>query len=194
MFSILLCFLIILVFSIHYSFINLIAPNIFVSIWISINILVAVYQYFISSYRHRLSRSYCLNPYVNVWTRKDMKIYSKEFWLQAWTDYACVCDSRFLIPNSFVYAIIIVNVLIVVGMIMVLVGGMKIDYLWYLLVLQFINALFYVGSLAVHYIKTRDSFISLKKVGCLGLVAMWIIVPVVLLIVSQVSLRALLVP
>lgn len=126
--------------------------NVILSLWLTVNIILAAYQYLILTHRHRISRSYCLNPFVKFWSRNDYSFYEKQFWLDAWKEYSCTIDSRFMNPSSFVYVLTNLHIIIVICMlvIIVIVPNPK-KYIIMLLAIQAINTALYIASLFLHH-------------------------------------------
>lgn len=162
--------------------------------WLTINLFVAIYQLFAVTHRQRMSRNYCLNPLRDMWTRKDYTPMEKQLWVDAWTDYSCHADARFMDPRSIVHVIQVMNMFIVFGMFAVLAladvitqrGGDVKGIIVNLLALQSINALLYVATLIYHMTKLKT---KPKHIVYYAGALLWVLIPIAFVVMHIAAKR-----
>lgn len=170
--------------SFHYLVFRFFTNNIVLSIWIILNIFLILGQFLVVTHRQRMCRSYCLNPYNGFWSTKDKVPYTKEFWLEGITDYACTTDSRLMNPSSIVYVLCTVHILIVIGIVIsIAIRNNKITN--GLLIIQFINTMLYIITLVIHAIKTKSFQWNVKNVTYWSLPFIWVIIPCSIIVFSS---------
>lgn len=166
----------------HYTLFKYLTDNLLTTIWVVINIFVGIGQFFIVTHRHRMQRSYCLNPYSGFWSTKDKVPTTKDFWLDAITDYACTTDYRLMNPSSIVFILTTVHILIVIG-IVASIALRNTKTTNGLLIIQLINTLLYIITLTIHSIKTKSFQWTLKNMVYWTLPFIWVLVPCLIIAV-----------
>lgn len=174
------CSIMCLIYFLHMVIFSNVVYNIPLSLWICINIFVSLFHYFILKYRYRLSRSYCLNPFIKFWSRNDYAIHKIDFWLDAWKEYSCNIDSRFMNPSSFAYVLINAHILLIFAMIVMSLSNNLQTHVYKLLGLQCINTITYIITLIMHRKikgeKTRKTNLALKMIY-FTLPLIWVLIP-----------------
>jgi len=158
--------------------------SIVVAVWLTVNLLIAGLQLFSVSHRHRITRNFCLNPFLNFWKRGDYLPYKQQVWMDAIAEYGCKSDERFMDPHSVVYAFMLLNAFIVVGLFVALVvysendgGSVFVN----LLLLQIVNTLLYYGTWAWHSWKSKETKLSFYNAVPLA----WLVVPLIIVFIVK---------
>lgn len=135
--------------------------------WLWFNLFIALYEFYVVYYRHRMAEEEC--P-VNFWRTQV----EGDFWLKAWLEYTCYSDRRYLDPNDTVFYIEGLNAILVVLMWLAALTG-SYHFLAYLLILQAANCLLYFLSL---FTSRKISVASpTKLVLYLLMSSLWFFVP-----------------
>jgi hypothetical protein len=147
------------------------SPGLFAWLWF--NLFVAMYEAYVVSKRYSMAQQKC--PHDFWGTRVPDS--AGDFWIQAWLEYTCYSDTRYLDPKDTVFYIEGLNAVLVVLMWMAALAGAH-PLLMYLLILQAANCLFYFVSL---YKSGKISTSSMPKlVLYLLLSSLWFVVPLYL--------------
>lgn len=151
--------------------------------WIWFNIWIAVYETYIVIYRSRMRQYEDSCEQKRFWSQaRDGG--EGSFWLRAWAEYACFADKRYFDPNNLVFWIELGNAIIVVVLILLLIMGWN-TALLYMLVIQAYHCFIYFLT---WWKEGRTGNISVegeKKYIYLLLSAVWLVVPVILVLMIQ---------
>lgn len=144
--------------------------------WLWFNVFIAVYEVYIVWNRAQVGARAC--P-VDFWTTPKPL---GAFWMDAWREYSCQSDRRYLDPRDFVFWIEFGNVLWVVLLAAALVsansvGSAKPLWIGVVLILQAYHCLIYFITL---YHSQKYTFLNpFKAWFYLAISALWIIIPLV---------------
>jgi uncharacterized membrane protein YuzA (DUF378 family) len=151
--------------------------------WIWFNLFIALYETYVFIKRKELEAKKMDCNKTNFWKEPV----SDSFWLDAWAEYACVADERYFNPLDFVYWIEIGNAVLVVLMLFTAVLGWT-NALYVLVALQAYHCFMYFATF-VHekrnHISTFWKDAELKSSIYLGISALWIIIPVFILVAKN---------
>ena len=140
--------------------------------WLWFNVWIAIYEIYIVVYRSELTEKKC-EP--GFWSRETS---FRSFWKDAWNEYTCYADERYLNPNDFVFLLEFMNALLILGLIVAVYFNLP-GWIPMILLLQAYHCGIYFISL-VHSKKTNTQH-PLKTLIYLSISALWFIVPLSLL-------------
>lgn len=144
--------------------------------WIWFNIWIAIYETYIVIYRSQMKQYEESCDRSQFWANGGDK-----FWLRAWAEYACFADKRYFDPTNLVFWIELGNAIIVAILILLLIMGWN-KALLYMLVIQAYHCFIYFLT----WWKERNNSIqNSKKYIYLLLSAVWLIVPILLVIILE---------
>lgn len=133
--------------------------------WFVFNLFISLYEVYIIQNRYYLNKNHCDDDF---WRGSvNRKTLLKDYW----NEYACQTDERYFNTDSYVYILEGLNVFFTI-----LLGFaiLKNKYIKEVLLLQFLNAVFYFVSLSKG--NNSDKDITYKTISSL-----WLIIPVILI-------------
>lgn len=151
------------------AFLN-ISPYLFAWLWF--NLAIALYEIYIVFHRRELTRKKCTNGF---WSRDSNY---RGFWKDAWNEYTCYSDERYLDPDNFVFIIEFMNAILVICLLIAFMVQSK-AWIYLLLAIQAYHCSIYFISL-LHSRKTNTTY-PMKTASYLLISALWIFVPIVLI-------------
>jgi hypothetical protein len=137
--------------------------------WLWFNLWIAFYEIYIVYQRKTLTKEKCQPGF---WS-KDTNWYS--FWKDAWNEYTCYSDTRYLNPNDFVFIIELINAILVILLWFAILNH-NIFWIYILLFIQAYHCCIYFISLW-HSQKINNAY-PLKLYGYLAISALWIMIPI----------------
>ena len=150
----------------------------YVFAWLWFNLWIAIYEIYIVVYRKELTKKRCQPGF---WSR-DTNILS--FWKEAWNEYTCYSDERYLDPTDFVFVIEFMNALLIIGLWFAYVFKRSI-ILYLLLAIQGYHCILYFISL-YHSKKTNTQY-PWKTFSYLMISALWVILPILFFMTNTVE-------
>lgn len=139
--------------------------------WLWFNLFIAVYEIYIVWNRTTVGARACPPAF---WTTPRGE--NGEFWMDAWREYSCQSDRRYLDPHDFVFWIEFGNVIWVILLAAALATG-KALWIGIVLILQAYHCLIYFITL---YHSQKYTFIHpFKAWTYLTISALWIIIPII---------------
>lgn len=139
--------------------------------WLWFNFWIAIYEIYIVYNRRQLIPGLCDEDF---WKRDTT---NARFWKEAWNEYACVADARYLTPHDFVFVIEAINALLIALLIVAVYLQANNIVIGPLLLLQAYHCAIYFASWA-HSGGASAGANGAKSAIYLGISAAWIIVPV----------------
>ena len=155
-----------------YSAFPAINPILFAWLWF--NLWIAAYEIYIVYNRRNMSPEQCKRP-DEFWTRDSGPL---RFWKEAWNEYACVADNRYLDPRDFVFVIESINAVMVAALIYALYAKSAPVVIAAILLLQAYHCVIYFASWASY---KKRSGLSMKSIIYLLISAIWIFGPLYIL-------------
>ena len=137
--------------------------------WLWFNVFIAIYEVYIVWNRALFHPSKCPVDFWGTTIRQDL-------WMNAWHEYSCQSDRRYLDPSDFVFWIEFGNVVWVILLAAALWSG-KALWIGVVLILQAYHCFLYFITL---YHSKKYTFINpIKAWVYLCISALWIIIPLV---------------
>lgn len=155
------------------------AINPFLFAWLWFNLWIAVYEIYIIYNKRKLSAAVCVD-HRDFWTRDSSPT---RFWKEAWNEYACVVDRRYLDPHDFVFIIEAINAILVIALLIAVYTGSKPVIIAAILLLQAYHCGIYFASWAASVDMPIE--LTFKPVIYLLISALWIFVPVYILLCNE---------
>jgi len=140
--------------------------------WLWFNLWIAVYEIYIVYYRKELTKNKCNSGF---WSRENNLF---DFWKDAWNEYTCYSDTRYLNHNDFVFIIEFMNALLVICLFIAFIINSK-YWIHLLLIIQAYHCSIYFISLL--HSKKINTLYPIKTTSYLLISALWIFVPLVLI-------------
>ena len=137
--------------------------------WLWFNLWIAIYEMYIVYRRKQLTDEKCQPGF---WSKSSSPW---TFWKDAWNEYTCFSDTRYLDPNDFVFVIELINAILVLMMWFLFITN-QINSIYPLLILQAYHCGIYFVSL--WYSKKINSMYPIKLYSYLLISALWIIIPI----------------
>lgn len=139
--------------------------------WLWFNLWIAIYEMYIVYCRKQLTKEKCQPGF---WSKMNS---FQIFWKDAWNEYTCFSDTRYLEPYDFVFVIELINAILVLMMWFLLITKqMKGIYL--LLLIQAYHCGIYFISL--WYSQKINRLVPWKTWLYLWISALWILIPLML--------------
>ena len=139
--------------------------------WLWFNLWIAIYEMYIVYQRKQLKKEKCQSGF---WSKMNS---FQTFWKDAWNEYTCFSDTRYLEPYDFVFVIELINAILVLIMwFLLVIKQMKGIYL--LLLIQAYHCGIYFISL--WYSQKINTQVPWKTWLYLWISALWIFIPLML--------------
>lgn len=145
--------------------------------WLWFNLWIAIYEIYIVYNKRNLTPEAC-GASESFWTRDSGPL---RFWKEAWNEYACEADHRYLDPHDFVFIIEAINAVIVAALIYAIYAKSAPITIAALLLLQ----AYHCGIYFVSWAHSGAYKISTKSVAYLLISAIWIFFPVYILLCKE---------
>lgn len=139
--------------------------------WLWFNLWIAIYEIYIVYQRKQLTKDKCQPGF---W-KKEHNIGT--FWKDAWNEYTCYSDMRYLNPNDFVFIIELINAILIL-MMWILLAFNNIAWIYIILIIQAYHCGIYFISL--WHSKKINTDYTWKWIVYLCISALWIILPIYL--------------
>lgn len=141
--------------------------------WLWFNIWIAIYEMYIVYRRKQLTEEKCQPGF---WSQSSSPW---TFWKDAWNEYTCFSDRRYLNSNDFVFVIELINAILVIMMWFLLLTNQQ-GALYPLLILQAYHCGIYFVSL---WYSQKINMVNLWKTWIyLFISALWFVVPLYLIV------------
>ncbi len=137
--------------------------------WLWFNLWIAIYEIYIVYQRKTLTKEKC---HPGFWSKDTTW---NTFWKDAWNEYTCYSDTRYLNPNDFVFIIELINAILVILLWFALASSNP-AWIYILLLIQAYHCCIYFISLW-HNQKINHAY-PIKLYGYLAISALWIIIPI----------------
>ena len=141
--------------------------------WLWFNLWIAIYEMYIVYKRKQLTKEKCKPGF---WSRSNS---FNTFWKDAWNEYTCFSDTRYLDSYDFVFVIELINAILVLMMWFLLFMNLP-AFIYILLILQAYHCGIYFVSL--WYSQKINRQAPLKLVSYLLISALWFLIPIYLVI------------
>lgn len=158
-----------------YSWISM-YPYLFAWLWF--NLWIAIYEIYIVFYRKELTKQRCQPGF---WSRETNFL---SFWKEAWNEYTCYSDERYLDSSDFVFVIEFLNALMILGL-WVAFFYRHVAALYILLAIQAYHCGIYFMSL-YHSRKTNVEY-PWKTFSYLMISAAWVIFPLLFFVTNTIG-------
>lgn len=137
--------------------------------WLWFNFWIAIYEIYIVYQRKQLSKNKCLSGF---WSKETDLL---TFWKDAWNEYTCYSDTRYLNPNDFVFVIEFINAFLVL-LLWFSVANANPLWIYNLLMIQAYHCCIYFISL--WHSKKINNIYPIKLYSYLAISALWIVIPI----------------
>jgi len=141
--------------------------------WLWFNVWIAIYEIYIVFHRKELTREKCRPGF---WQREAGSYWG--FWKDAWNEYTCYADERYLEPDNFVFLIEFINAVLIVCLWVALMAQSS-AWVYILLLIQAYHCGIYFISL-LHSLQHINTEYPIKTTAYLLISALWLFVPLVL--------------
>ena len=148
--------------------------------WLWFNLWIAIYEMYIVYRRKQLTDEKCQPGF---WSKDSSP---STFWKDAWNEYTCFSDTRYLDSNDFVFVIELINAILVL-MMWFLVMTKQIGGVYVLLLLQAYHCGIYFISL--WYSKNINIIYPIKFYGYLAISLLWIVIPIYILSTTVIATK-----